>query len=253
VALLQEEARDYLLSDPQQALELYQRAARLQPQEHTYLLGEATALDRLERADEAAQVLAKLAEQVKGQPALEADVTLARADVAARKGNVEQARAFLDQVLALNPSPETTRTAQVKRAALDSPVRATPITAYFRETQEELRLLRLATALETAPKDPYLHYLLGRRLLQVNAPVLALPHLAQALEGELPEAIRREALRVRLQAAYLAGDCGAVRHEAGALPDFGPAFRAVAAEWVERCDFEDSHFGGPLVPRDTFR
>ena len=56
-----------------------------------------------------------------------------------------------------------------------------------------------------------------------------------------------------MQSAYLAGDCGAVRHEAGALPDFGPAFRAVATEWVERCDFEDTHYGGPLVPRETFR
>ncbi len=253
VALLQEEARDYLASDPQQALELYQRAARLQPQEPSYLLGEATALDRLERADEAAQVLETLAEQVKGQPSLEAEVALAQADVASRKGNAEQARAFLDRVLALDPSPETTRTAQVKRAALDSEARAGPIQAYFRETHEELRLLRLATALETTPKDPYLHYLLGRRLLQVDAPALALPHLSQALEGELPEAIRREALRLRVQAAYLAGDCGAVRHEAGALPDFGPAFRAVATEWVERCDFEDGHFRGPLVPRDAFR
>ena len=30
-------------------------------------------------------------------------------------------------------------------------------------------------------------------------------------------------------------------------------FRAVTSEWAERCDFEDRHFGGPLVPRDAFR
>ena len=81
----------------------------------------------------------------------------------------------------------------------------------------------------------------------------ALPHLARALEAPTPEAIRRETLRLRLQAAYLAGDCGTVRHEVGALPDLGPAFRATAAEWAERCDFEDAHFGGPLVPRGPFR
>jgi tetratricopeptide (TPR) repeat protein len=253
VALLQEEAHDFLASEPQRALELYQRAARLQPQEHAYLLGQATALDRLERAEEASQVLVKLAEQVKGKPALEAEVALAQADVASRQGLTEQARAFLDRALALAPSPEVTRTAHVKRAALESEVRTGPIQSYFRETREELRLLRLANALGTAPKDPYLHYLLGRRLLQLEAPALSLPHLSRALEGELPEALRREALRLRVQAAYLAGDCGAVRHEAGALPDFGPAFRAVASEWVERCDFEDSHYRGPLVPRDAFR
>jgi tetratricopeptide (TPR) repeat protein len=253
VALLQEEARDFLASEPQQALELYQRAARLQPQEPAFQLGQATALDRLERPDEATQVLAALAEQVKGQPSLEAEVTLAQADTASRRGNKEQARAFLERVLALAPSPEVTRTAQVKLAALESEARAAPIQAYFQETQEELRLLRLATALESTPKDPYLHYLLGRRLLQVDAPTEALPHLSKALEGELPEAIRREAFRIRVQAAYLAGDCGTVRHEVGALPDFGPAFRAVTSEWAERCDFEDRHFGGPLVPRDAFR
>ncbi|HYO51978.1 hypothetical protein, partial [Archangium sp.] len=253
VARLQEEARDFLASDPQQALELYQRAARLQPQEPSFQLGQATALARLERPDEATQVLGALAEQVKGQPSLEAEVALAQADTASRRGNKEQARAFLERVLALAPSPEVTRTAQVKLAALESEARAAPIQAYFRETQEELRLLRLATALETAPRDPYLHYLLGRRLLQVDAPVEALHHLSKALEGELPEAIRREALRLRVQAAYLAGDCGAVRHEVGALPDYGPAFRALTSEWAERCDFEDRQFWGPLVPRDTFR
>ncbi|WP_309889193.1 hypothetical protein [Archangium sp.] len=253
VARLQEEARDFLASDPQQALELYQRAARLQPQEPSYLLGQAHALDRLERPEEASQVLGALAEQVKGQPSLEADVALAQADAASRQGLKEQARAFLERALTLAPGPEVTRTAQVKLAALESESRAAPIQAYFQERHEELRLLRLATALETSPKDPYLHYLLGRRLRQVDAPAPALHHLTRALEGPLPEALRREALKVRLEAAFLSGDCGAVRHEAGALPDFGPAFRAVATEWVERCDFEDRHFGGPLVPRDSFR
>ncbi|MGZ3460033.1 MAG: hypothetical protein ACXU86_16190, partial [Archangium sp.] len=253
VARLQEEARDELASDPQQALERYQRAARLQPQEPAFLLGQAVALDRLERPDDASQVLEKLAGQVKDQPSQEAEVALAQADVASRQGNKPRAHAFLDQVLSLNPSPEVTRTAQVKLAALDSDVRAAPIQAYFRESHEELRLLRLATALQAAPQDAYLHYLLGRRLLQVDAPTEALPHLGKALEGELPEALRREALRLRVQAAYLAGDCGAVRHEVGALPDYGPAFRAVSTEWAERCDFEDQHFGGPLVPREAFR
>jgi tetratricopeptide (TPR) repeat protein len=253
VARIQEEARDYLSSDPQQALELYQRAARLQPHEPSWRLGEATALDRLERTDEASQVLASLSEQVRGQAALEAEVALAQADAASEQGLREQARHHLERVLSLASSPEVTRTAHVKRAALDSEARAGPIRSYFRDTHRELRLLRLAQGLAQAPEDPYLHYLLGRRLHQVSAPVLALSHLARALEGELPEALRREALRLRLEAAYLAGDCGRVRHETGTLPDFGPGFRAQASEWLERCDFEDGVFRGPLVPRDAFR
>ncbi len=253
VARLQDEARGYLASDPQEALELYQRAARLQPQEPSWWLGQAAALERLERADEASQVLAELAAQVKGQTALEAEVALAQADAATRQGRREEARSHLERALSLASSPEVTRTAQVKRAALDSEAREGPIHAYFRETHEELRLLLLARGLEQAPKDPWLHYLLGRRLYQVEAPALALPHLAQALEGELPEALRREALRLRVESAYLAGDCGTVRHELGALPDFGPGFRASATEWLARCDFEEGVFRGPLVPRDAFR
>ena len=96
-------------------------------------------------------------------------------------GTVSGERTYLESVLSLASSPEVTRTAQVKRAALESEARAAPIQAYFRETQEELRLLRLATALQMTPKDPYLHYLLGRRLLQVQAPALALHHLSRAL------------------------------------------------------------------------
>ena len=249
VARLQEGARDYLASEPERALTLYARAAELQPQEPSLRLGQATALERLERPDDAAGVLAALAGQVKGQPALEAEVALAQAGVAARPGHEAEARGFLEAVLKLAPSPEVTRTAQVKLAALDVPARAPAIQAYFRESQEELRLLRLSLALGTLPGDPYLHYLLGRRLLQVDAPVEALPNLSRALDSPLPEALRREALKLKVQAAYLAGDCGAVRHEVGLLPDLGPAFRATTSEWAERCDFEARVFGGPLVPR----
>ncbi|WNZ64569.1 hypothetical protein QEG98_13360 [Myxococcus sp. MxC21-1] len=117
-----------------------------------------------------------------------------------------------------------------------------------------MRLLILARALAAVPTDPFLNYLMGRRLQQVGSPVLATGYLQQALAAEgLPEALRREALRMRVESAYLSGDCGAVRHEVGALPDFGAAFRASADEWRERCDFEEKTFRGLLVPRQAFR
>jgi tetratricopeptide (TPR) repeat protein len=253
VARLQENARESLLSDPQEALTLYQRAATLQPEEPGYQLGQAAALDNLERPAEAAQVLATLAEQVKDRQALAADVAIARADIALRLGQSAEARAQLERVLTLAASPEATRTALVKLAALESPGRLTPVQAYFRALREELRVVLLARALEASPKDAYLHYLLGRRLHASGAPTLALEHLGRAMQGELPEPIRREALRLVIESAYLAGDCGAVRHEVGALPDYGPAFRAIADEWVARCEFEDGAFRGPLVPRQAFR
>ncbi|MBM7114759.1 tetratricopeptide repeat protein [Archangium primigenium] len=252
VARLQDEARQLLASEPERALTVYERAARLQPQEPSFLLGQAQALERLERPDEAAAVLERLAGTVKEQPAMRAEVALAQADVAARSGRTGPARAFLDEVLSLTPSPEVTRTAQVKLAALDSPVRDA-LQGYFQEEAEELRLLRLSTALQTAPQDVYLHYLLGRRLVQVGAPRLALGHLTRAIEGQPPDAIRREARRLQIQAAYLGGDCGGVRHLAGSAPGDTTAQRALSAEWLERCEFDTRRFGGPLVPRDAFR
>lgn len=256
VARLSESARDALVSDPEDALERYRRAADLQPDEPGFRIGQAAALSALERYDDAAAVLATLAdaERVKGQAVLEAEVAMARADVELRREQPEPARRFLDVVLQKDAGPELTRTAQVKLAALDSPGRRAPIDAWFQTTQGELRLLLLSQGLAALPGDPYLSYLLGRRLSQVGAPMLAGEQLQRALSAEgLPDAIRREALRLRVESAYLAGDCGAVRHELGALPDFGAAFRASADEWRERCDFEEATFRGPLVPRQAFR
>jgi tetratricopeptide (TPR) repeat protein len=253
VARLQENARDSLVSDPQEALTLYQRAATLQPEEPSFLMGQARALEALERPEDADKVLAEVAEKVKDKASMAAEVAMARADMALKLDQPTQARAYLEAVLSLASSPEVTRTAHVKLAALDSPSRRTPIVAYFRSTREELRMVLLARALEADPKDPYLHYLLARRLHGAGAPGLALEHFGRALQGELPEAIRREALRLLVESSYLAGDCGAVRHEVGALPDYGPAFKALATEWVARCEFEDATYRGPLVPRQAFR
>jgi tetratricopeptide (TPR) repeat protein len=258
VARLQQNAQDALASDPQEALELYRRAAELQPEEPTYPMGQALALDQLDRTTEAAQLLATLAAQpkVKEQPALEAEVVMDQADMALRLERLDEARGYLDRVLSLAPSPELTRSALIKLAALPIPSRLTTVERFFRSRKEELRLLYLSRALQTASGDPYMNYLMGRRLQQVGDPTLAVEHITRALEivGEpLPGPIRQEALKMLVESSYLAGDCGAVRHEVGALPDFGPAFRKAADEWSARCDFEDAAFHGPLVPRKAFR
>ncbi|MDC0714907.1 hypothetical protein POL68_41040 [Stigmatella sp. ncwal1] len=255
VARLSEAAWSSLAGDPEDSLKLYQRAAELQPEEPNYIIGQATALDQLDQTAEAAQVLARLAEKSQAQPALEAEVAMKQADMALRLTQLDEARRHLERVLALAPSPELERTAQVKLSALESPSRLETIERFFRDPREDMRLLRLSWALETAPKDPILHYLLGRRLHQVGEPSLAVEHLHRTLEAVPPlsEALRRETLRLLVEASYLAGDCGAVRHEVGVLPDFGPAFKMAATEWVARCDFEEGALGGPLVPRRAFR
>ncbi|WP_224369299.1 hypothetical protein [Hyalangium versicolor] len=256
VARIQKNAQDALATDPQEALELYRRAGQLQPEEPTYAMGQALALDQLDRTTEAAQILSTLATKVKEQPALLAEVVMDQADMALRLQNLDEARKYLEQVLSLAPSPELTRSAQIKLASLDSPSRLQTVERFFRVRQEEVRLLYLARALQIAPKDPYFNYLIGRRLHQAGEAQLAVEYLTQALtpgSETLSEAIRKEGLRLLVEASYLAGDCGAVRHEVGALPDFGPAFKVSALEWVARCDFEDAAFHGPLVPRQAFR
>ena len=54
--------------------------------------------------------------------------------------------------------------------------------------------------------------------------------------------------RLRLEAAYLAGDCDQVRADVSQQPTFDEAFRLQAEQWVKRCEFEDAAWGGPLKP-----
>jgi hypothetical protein len=98
-----------------------------------------------------------------------------------------------------------------------------------------------------------LSYLLGRRLVQARAPLLALPYLSRALAEELPPSIRREAHRLKVESDYLSGDCAAVDTDVGLLPDLSQALKAEMSEWQERCRFEKASFQGPLVPDPAFR
>ena len=118
---------------------------------------------------------------------------------------------------------------------------------------DELRELGLERALAVAPEQPLVHYLLGRKLLELDAPAAAGAHLRTALALGLPSPVDREAWRLRVSADYLAGDCGAVADDAGQLPDFGLGLRAEVTEWQARCAFDVKTFKGPLVPADPFR
>ena len=253
VARLQEEARQTSRSDPEEALRLVQRAGALQPEEPSFALAEARLLRELDHLPQADRVLTSLAGRVKGHRALEGQVALARADLALAGNQLNEAASFLETVIATAPSPELVRTALVKQKAVANADVRPAITRYFEDTREDLRLWQLERALEHDPGVAELHYLLGRRLTQAGAPRDALPHLDRALALGLPEAIRRETLRLVLEAHYRAGDCDGVRAVSGTLPDLGEAFRVEADTWVERCDFEQAVYAGPLVPRSAFR
>jgi hypothetical protein len=253
VVKLAAEAQDDLRSDPERALALYQRCATLQPEEPSFEMSQAAALEALDRKGEAARMLEGLQEKVKDKPGLLAEVLMTRADLASRMDRKPEAKAALEQLLAAHPSAASDRTAQVKLAALDRPEIGPALWAYFRPGHEDVKLLLLRDALAQATNDPILLYLLGRRLEQGGAPALGASYLKRALAGELPASIRRETLRLGIEADYLSGDCNAVRDEAGHLPDLGAPLKAQALEWVQRCDFEARTFKGPLVPADAFR
>ena len=250
LAALTDEATSELRADPDRALALYRRCAALQPGEPAHALGEARALLGLGRPADAEAVLGPLSGALTGRAALRAEVELLRADAVFAGGG--DPSPHLAEVLSLSAPPALARQAWLKRAALGSPAREA-LWAWFQPVAEEGRLELLYRALGSAPGDPLVHYLLGRRLGLGSAPGLSRPHLDAALAAGLAPPLQEEALRVALSARFLAGDCAGVRALRDGLERAGPSLAAAATDWVQRCTFEEAEHGGPLVPDAPFR
>ncbi len=257
VATLEQAAAEFYFSDPAEAARLYGRCAALQPEEPSHVLAQSRALARAGELDAAEALLEPLASTLADRPSTEAQLAMLRGDLAWHRSRLDLAREHYDRVLALEPGPQVDRTARVKRSALGAPWKGPAIQAYFGEGPDDVRLYVLQEALGAVGTDAELEYLLGRRLAQAGAPGLSRAHLERAIAAGLPETLHREALRLRLSSAYLAGDCAAVREQVRSLSqeggDQGAAFELWAVEWAERCDFEDRAFNGPLVPAGPFR
>jgi len=253
VADLLAEAKAGATAQPGLALRQLQRCAALQPDEPDHLLALATLLRRLDRPAEAAEVLDRAAALAAGRPSLEAQVALARADLAWAADDTQTAGAALEQARSLHPGPDLERQAEVKRAALSDPRIAADIRAFFDTSSDELRLHQLERAQQRAPDSAVTSYLLGRRLLALNLPAEAAEALGKAVAGALPDVVAREAWRLLIAADYQAGDCAAVRADLGRMPDLATPLRGEVTEWQARCDFEGRSFNGPLVPRRPFR
>lgn len=252
VANLSKVASEQLSSDPKKALETYRRCAQLQPDEPSFQLGQASALDALEQFAEAEAVLQRLSEAVKAYPASAAESLMARVDLAVKTGKLDVAKALLDEIIALRVSPTLDRTARVKRSALESePVRAA-MWRYFTPGNAELKLFILGEAADAAPDHPLLNYLIGRRLAQTGeAPVRARAFLEKALaDPTLALSLKRETLKLLVETGFMAADCDRVR-ELVAHPAWDEAALAVrldAEEWAARCNFEQRVYGGVLKP-----
>lgn len=239
-------------ANPLRALPLVRRCAALQPDEPSFALAEAALLQKLGRLSEATQVLSRLQARVEGLPSLEIEAGLARVRLAFLSGDWDDTPALLEQLASAKPGLDLERQLAVWRAAESAGEVGRALMAYLARP-DELRTIGLERALEKAPEQPLVHYLLARRLLELGAPAAASTHLRAALSLGLPPPVDREAWRLRVSADYMAGDCGAVADDAGQLPDFGPGLRSEVTEWQKRCAFDVRTFKGPLVPGSPFR
>jgi len=252
VAALTAEANAMLPSDPEGAFRKYERCAALQPDDFEHKLNEATALEKAGRKDEAARVLEALATAVEKDASAAIRVAMDRADLYQAMHDSAKAQAQLERVLELEPAPDMDRTAHVKLAALSvGGDVGQAIWSWFGAGGNDVKLLVLREALAKSPGQAEASYLIGRKLALGNQPLLAVKYLSQALSGKLPASIQKEALRLKLEARFMSGDCAGLREEAKTLPDFGTVFRRRADEWLDRCAFEEKTFGGALVPEDA--
>jgi tetratricopeptide (TPR) repeat protein len=250
VAGLSAEARSE--PNPLRALEQVRRCVVLQPDEPSFALLEASLLQRLGRQTEAGQLLQQLQARVEGLPALEVETGLARVRLAFLSGDWDDAASLLEQLASAKPGLNLERQVAVWRGAETAGDAGKMLMAYLARP-DEVREMGLQRAVALSPEQPLVHYLLGRRFLELGAPGAAGAHLRTALALGLPPPVDREAWRLRVSADYLAGDCGAVADDAGQLPDFGAGLRSEVTEWQARCAFDVKTFKGPLVPTDPFR
>ncbi|MBL8919011.1 MAG: hypothetical protein JNJ54_09150 [Myxococcaceae bacterium] len=230
-------AANELWDDGPHALELLSRCEALQPEEPAHVLARVSTLRRLGQDDEAKAMLEKLAERVKDSPSSWADAALALAELAIARGDDAGARALLERIVALQVSPSMDRTARVKLHSLDATgaVR-TALVRFFSSDRDAVVVHSLDLARAEAPADSYVAYLLGRRLHQREAFPEALAALEVAhADPALPESLRRETVRLMIEAAFGAGDCARVKALALDAAGMSGPFGARAADWVERC------------------
>lgn len=239
VARVAGEAHALAESDPAAALARLQRCREVQPDEPAHALAVAAKLRALQLGDQARALLDAELQRLEPSPTPWADAALARADLALAAGDEATARWLWAAIVALQVSPPMDRTARIRLAGLElPPASRAAVARYFEPGSDEVRSVALRDALAREPDQVLVAYLLGRRLQLAGASAEALPWLRQAVESQAPESVRREALRLAVEAAWAAGDCEAVRALAGQGVQFGGPFSRRLGDWVERCGFE---------------
>jgi hypothetical protein len=254
VAALTQQAAEVGGGDPLAAAAIYQKCSELQPDEPGHLLSKARGLQSAGELQKARELLENLARRDDTKaPALAVEIAMALADITHAMHDDAAAREQLDKVLGADPSAAMDRTARVKLHGLTPD--GAPVWTYFSRASDEAK----AVALTDSARDPFVDYLIGRRMAQTGAPKLCVEWMSRALENatlpeqQLPESIVRELWRLKVENEYLMGDCGAVQTDVAATPSGSNAYQAALREWGERCEFEDATFNGPLVPKEALR
>jgi hypothetical protein len=183
----------------------------------------------------AAAYLDAAARAGEGQPMLRASIAAARGDVAWRRGDLEAAAAAWLEALAAQPDRADVRLLEAKLVAARDPVLGPAARGYLLGANDPaVSLARVARV-----DHPLSAYLVGRALLERGEAAAAVPELARATRGPLPDGIAREASRLLGEA-----QCGAGERARGAdslRSLLGPATRAAERERIgealRRCAF----------------
>lgn len=244
VARISAEASDLVAIDPVRARALLERCRSVQPGEPSHVLSQAALLRRLGQRDDARTLLEAELKRLERDPSAWADAALARADLAMEEGQLELAKKLWERLVELQASPGHTRTAMVRLSSLSLPDAARDaVQRHFQLGPEDAKTLALQQVLGSTTGYA-VQYLLGRRLQQAGESVLAFPVLeALSRDASLPLPVARETSRLLVEAAFSVGRCEVIETQ---LDDrFGPAARARAADWLERCRFSGT---SPAIP-----
>jgi predicted negative regulator of RcsB-dependent stress response len=222
----------------EKACDLYARAAELGDRgQLAKAIGDlrARALD-LDGAEERYE--AALAAADPEDRALRVAVTVARGDLAWRRGDAAAASAAYRAALASGPDDPEARLLHAKLAALADPALGAAARPYLLgEGDAVLALARLSRS-----GHPLAAYLVARALLQRGEARAALDELARADAPGLPDALRPEARFLAAEARCLAGeeDAGAAALSRIAADATRAADRLRAEAGLRRCAFERS-------------
>lgn len=235
VAELEARADASFTRAPVDALALYERAARLQPHEHDFVLSRAAVLAKLGRGTEAAALLDDALRTFADEATTWADLALARIDEALSASDDATARALLESLAARDITPGQRRGAFVRQARLDDGPDGRAALAQVFESQKADRTVELLEA--AAPRAEVARYLLGRVRVARNEPALALPHLRAVLSSGLPDELRAEAFHLAVDAATAVGACDELDQLATAIPAPSKAAERRAADRLAWCRF----------------